>query len=255
MNENVEFNNIFKLFSDSSLIHEDGPQTLQLMIKKFGASTLLATLRDTENRDAIFQLFSELINKDDKQIMEVMLNKLGAEYIANNFSKNKKLLFDDVLIDLMIIVANKEYNAILHHIEDYPIHIIPAEKLSPFPLLQELHRLKTDLSKLQVPPEAEIVFGDHSNISLDQLFTSFDKINFTEPDQPGYVPPSTCSDDGKLEPPAHFRKGLETLINERIAKLEEYTAVPKDPNERAAWYAQLEKLLKEVIRLSEENPF
>jgi hypothetical protein len=89
-------------------------------------------------------------------------------------------------------------------------------------------------------------------LSIEELLSLFDHINFTNPDSSDYIPPQRVKLDGAPSTVEKLKGGIQLLID-RIKNQSPYTAVPSNEEERKKWYQQLEYVLKKVIELSKEK--
>ncbi len=97
-------------------------------------------------------------------------------------------------------------------------------------------------------------------VEVEELLTLFDRINFSEPEKPGYRDPKYIKGDVLdpetqsfcLIPPSELREKMVCFI-ERIKKREAWVGTPKNPVERTEWYLLLENKLKYIIQNCKEQ--
>ncbi len=239
--------------------------------------------------------------KDRTKFGAKLMSRLTPATIMAHYETIKKVLPMAVHSYLLVPIINSDVQFFLNHIDDFSFENLGKEITNQAPLLKKCKNLMltqlceekfSENSSVDISYETnhsddsddqieidnidfntdysfdsdEIYTGETSEIkeiSLDQLLTLFDEINFTNPELPFYTNPQYLNIDGVKKDIQDLRKGIEKLlyyINERSI----YQGVPhdsknpKDKEIRENWYLRLEGQLQEILQLckvEENKPF
>lgn len=91
--------------------------------------------------------------------------------------------------------------------------------------------------------------------SVDELLKLFDTINFTDPNEPGYINPSTLKDDGEPVNKDQLKGYLSQFVS-RIQNKEPFLGTPskEDKKTLSQYYENLETIVRHVIASLKTDP-
>lgn len=114
-------------------------------------------------------------------------------------------------------------------------------------------RAATETENIPEPPQAVRVNGVMTPVTVDALRNFIGRLNFDRPDEPGYREPGTIEDDGNVI--SHSAFGLREEIHNRIEAVIQrindrasFSGIPHNAAQKTAYYNNLEKLIKHIVR-------